>query len=630
MMQVSPAPHPAHVFQITLNLREAAAVLEQGFAQGISAEGSRLEVQSKFDLGPMTFYVAGRFYSWNRPGEFQAWLQRFSSDKIAEWAREADGDFMLIAWERDRQRAVLISDRNGANRVYYTRDRDSVSFSNSLFDIARLAAAPHIDPFTAFTLLVSFYGLDPYTLIESVQCTAPGEIVALGLENTAVASYYLPVSIESEYFSTLKESVQALGHSFNWVFQKRVSESRTPCVLLSGGIDSVAMLRYVSEFASGRVHSLTFSVRGQAVTEHQPARLAAAHFNSRHHELIVEPADAAALYLQCFEQRSTPNVATMLALAHHNFLCATGLPYDVYSGEDTRLHTPDFDLPKELGIRLNLLRNPSPASLRLRSLLARILEAWPVYPKNYLKYWAHAFQPPVSRDLFALQCLSKLGGPSGYSLASSPWLDKFVRELPPIAPDDNLQTIFKKHIAAGYRLQYTDNMIESMLAINRPQTALQMPFYDWETVAVANRIPYRIGKKGVFTLRTWSKFPLVNKRVLRQCLEGSVPKSILYRRKATAGALDVFITPRLLRLLDLILSHWLPDLLLGLNDEVAGLVRAYLNDFRRAPSLNAAGQRTVYAVLNICHMAVLNQVCIDRGFNLDEQMRRLYEMSAHA
>jgi len=619
------------VFRLKLNLRNGVSVVDEGFDGGVLREGtSRLLFQARFERGNIVYYLAGRSYSFTHREELQLWLDRFSPKAIKEWAAEIDGDFMAVVFDRMSHVAYLLSDRNGANRIYYARQGEFVSFSNSLFDIMNLVKSPRISPFAAYSLLISYYVLDPFTLVEPVKCTMPGQVVIFEKDCVEVSSYYSPVRLDVEYFRTESESVQALGDSFQRVFQKHVTEERTPCVLLSGGIDSVAMLKYLSEAAPERVHSLTFSVRGQKKDEHKPARLAADHFLSKHHELIIEPNEAASLYLQCFRERLVPNISTLLALAARNYLHATGINYDVFTGEDTRLHTPYFDTAKEIGIDLNLRRDPSAFSVEIRSLIVRLLDSWPFYPKGYLKHWSQAIKPYKSRGRFMLDVLAKVSVPVDYNLESSTFYGPFLRELPQIALGESVQDIFKKSVAMGYRLQYTDNMAETMMAMNTLKTALHIPFYDWETVEVSNQIPYHIGSKGVWTLRSWSKFPIVNKRVLRRLLKESVPRSILYRTKTTADSFDVLLDSPLQRMVHLILDRWGSDLIYALGSDVGTLAKYYMKEFCQAPSVRIAGQKVTYSVLSICQMAILNQVCKGSGFDLNEEINQLYEMAMEA
>jgi len=61
-----------------------------------------------------------------------------------------------------------------------------------------------------------------------------------------------------------------------------------------GGIDSLTIMKYLKEAYAGKLHSLTYSFKGLHPNELEPARMAARHFGTEHHEVMIDPEDAGA------------------------------------------------------------------------------------------------------------------------------------------------------------------------------------------------------------------------------------------------------------------------------------------------------------------------------------------------
>lgn len=607
--------------RLVISLSESIPQLEEGFGCGSSSEGGgRIKFSVRMNVADFTLWLVGRAYGMASCSVWENWVHSFDPQRIGAWAQACDGDWFAIVFDRARSVVYVVSDRNGSSRVFYAMEGRRIAVATSIYDMVELIREPRVSPFGSFSLLTTYYTLDPYTLVEPARVTMPGQVVILSTDGVSSFQYYTSIQMEPSYYRDENECVHELDAVLRRSFIKRLSSERTPIVLLSGGIDSVAMVRYLTETSSRPVHTLTFSVRGQVKDEHEPARLAARHFGTRHHEVVIDRNRVTDLYRRAFKEHLTPNVSTLLALAVREYLESQGEHFDVYTGEDTRLHTPDFDLAKKIAIFLNLSEHGA-RSPAVQEWVARLLKTWSWYPRNYLKQLAELVRPYPSREDFILRCINKFTTPSNFDVGTSTAYQQLLNEMPKFSLAPDIQRVFKAHIALAYRLQYTDNMAETVAAFSGSRTELHLPFYDWDVVRVSERIPFHIGARGVWTVRSWSRFLMVNKRILRLVLSDTVPKSILYRRKATASAIDVLVRDRLSTMMIEILDRWLAPLLVDLGSDVGIVARHYTEAF----CASEIDQRTVYAVLSICQLAVLGQMCRDPQFDLYREIDLVYQ-----
>jgi hypothetical protein len=383
--------------------------------------------------------------------------------------------------------------------------------------------------------------MDPNSLLQQTFVVALGHSALCNEAGTVVESYYEPVKVHTQNFRTVDECVTALDTQFRITFSQQLSGDVVPLVMVSGGIDSVVMLRYLTELAPGRVESLTYATEGQSTDELVEGRLAAEFYGTRHHTIVLPVSEICRLTRRALLEGDNSTYGGIQSIAVADFLARDGRRTDVFRGEDTRLHTPSLDLPTRVGLwahRARVIRHPAVRSVWNASVLLR---RWPfARGRNYLSYISDKVRLRDDLESYVLSSMARFSYPR--ELEGSQRLSDEVQAAVATFPEDgNVEQIFRWAVSFEYRLQYTENMHDAHVQCDTANSRLRMPFYDPEVVAVSNRVPLAIGLKTmvVSPRRTRSPFPVVDKYLLRKLLEGSAPPELLYRRKSTAPAMDV-------------------------------------------------------------------------------------------
>jgi len=610
-------------FKLKIDLLLGQPLEEQGFDRGVSWEGpSRFLFQTKFARNGYVIYLYGRSYSFDSEDALHCWLNNFSPDAISVWAKGADGDFAILIWDSRNRAAYLISDRNGATRTYYSYQRGRLCISNSRLELAKLMDSPRLSSQAVYQLLTLGYVLDPQSLIEDSHVTFPGQIAEFRRSgDVAVSTYFCPVCLDDRYLKTESECVSALDAAYRRLFLKRLTNGRVPCVLVSGGIDSLTILKYIKQVHSGRLTTLTFSFKGLQPNELEPARIAARYFGSDHHEVVINPEDGAGLIARTLEVDSQDGTALMCP-AVIDYLEKLGGQFDIFTGQDTRLHTPSFDLARETGIRLNA----NPASNRtiraLAALASRGLLLWPVEGslKHYLQHWSSNLRPRADLPNYVIQALTSFYLPKQNGSRLGAHYLQLLAQLPKFEPADNLQVMFKKYVGFEYRTQYTDDMSCLAATLTSPVSEIHFPFYDWEAVEASNLVPYHLGMRGNFTLHSWNKMPFVRKRIARTLVRGSVPESLLYRAKKTCPHHDLVFNRSLAEFAKRLLERWLSPLVESLDSEVRSIVLELAQDFSSRSTFNLYDEPLLRRIQYICYLAILNQACLNNSFQPAEEL----------
>jgi hypothetical protein len=614
-------------FRLKIDLLRGQLLEWQGFDRGVSWEGpSRLLIRSKLTRNGYDFFLSGRIYSFTSENMLHRWLDGFSPEAISNWAKEIDGDLAMCVFDTTNSAAYLVSDRNGAARVYYSYQRGRLCVSNSRLELTKVMDGPRLSSHAVYQLLALGYVLDPQSLIQDSRVTFPGQIASFSPRgDVTVTSYFSPVRMDVPYLKKEAECISALDAAYRETFEKRLTKARVPCVLLSGGIDSVTILKYIKKAYAGRIVTLTFSFKDLHPNELEPARIAARYFGTDHHEVVVDPEDSAGLIVRTLEADAQDGTSLMYP-AVIDYLKKLGGQFDIFTGQDTRLHTPSFDLAREIGIQLN----SNPASNRnvraLAELASRWLLLWPVEGslRHYLQHWSNNLRPRADLATYVIQALTSFYLPKQNGSRPGEHYRQLLATLPKFEPEDNLQVLFKKYVGFEYRTQYTDDMSCLASTLTSPVSEIHFPFYDWEAVEASNLVPYHLGMRGNFTLRSWNKMPFVRKRIARALVRGSVPESLLYRAKKTCPHHDLVFNRSLAEFAKRLLKRWLAPLAESCDSEVRSILLELVQEFSSRSTFDLYDVSLLFRIQSICYLAVLNQACMDRSFQPSEELRMFY------
>src|SRR5262245_8167372 len=222
-------------FALKLRLSDGAVVHAAGFDGGVEVEPEpRLSTATRIAAGSREFFVSGVWYSLGSAAELEQWLGRYTPDRVEDWAKEQDGDFHVIVVDRAAHQVVLVGDRNGPRRSYYSVDDGHAVLATRRSEIVGLLSRPAVCPYAAYQLLTLGYVLDPYSLLDGVRTTQPGQIVSIDARGARVRDYYAPVRHDADYYRSESECLAGLDAAAERVFRKRMAATRVPVLLLSG------------------------------------------------------------------------------------------------------------------------------------------------------------------------------------------------------------------------------------------------------------------------------------------------------------------------------------------------------------------------------------------------------------
>jgi hypothetical protein len=525
------------------------------------------------------YFFRGTLYETWSEDRFLSWLELFDVDRLSEWLRPR-GDFNLVVWDRDARTVVAVTDDIGAHRLYAHAEHSIVTITSRIADQAKLQRRPAFDQDTIHTMLSMSYLLDPWSILRDTWIAGVGTAILCSTSGAEPKEYYRPVTLDpNNNYATVTDCVGGLDTVLRNAIGAHITDDATPVVMLSGGIDSLVLLRYVKELGGPRTTAFTFAVEGRERHELEEAAIAAKYYGVEHHRLVISSAAIEGLTRRALLNIEVFGYGGLEHQGIHEYFRDLSEPTTVFRGEDTRLHTPPLDLPTRIGLAANasgIRSHPMAVSAWKAHALLR---HWPVRRgRNYLSYVADKTRLHNDISLAVLISLLRFHYPSSWQADRTvPRRMELLRQEFPYG--GSLERTFRWAVSLAYRLQYTDDMHVAHTAVDTCSSTLVMPFYEPDVVRETNRVPLRLAmKRSLVSPRlTRSPFPVADKFILRQLMKKAAPPELLYRRKSTAPAtlaqFDRAGRPVILAGL----SAWGPALLDKLEGPAQGLAAHYLH-----------------------------------------------------
>jgi asparagine synthase (glutamine-hydrolysing) len=199
------------------------------------------------------------------------------------------GMFAFALWDAPRRRLLLARDRLGIKPLYYTLDRGKLRFAS---EIKALLADPTLPRAVNGQGLFDLIGYEftpaPATLFQGVQKLLPGCMLVLEGDGSSRVVRYWHLE-RRDVDATPEGLIDLLGKACTDHMMSDVPVGS----FLSGGIDSSAVVQFLSNSASTPLQTFALGYREETYSEFEYARRVAEYFHTQHRELLISPIDRA-------------------------------------------------------------------------------------------------------------------------------------------------------------------------------------------------------------------------------------------------------------------------------------------------------------------------------------------------
>jgi asparagine synthase (glutamine-hydrolysing) len=212
-----------------------------------------------------------------------------------EFVKKLRGMFAIALWDEIEETLILARDRVGIKPLYYYRTNESIIFGSEIKSILSDSTVPRrVDP-RGISLLLRYYyipGVD--TLLQGIKKLLPGHYLLVKNGKCFDREYWdLSFSRKRDRLS-VQEAEQELDEVLRRSVRDHMISDVPVGVLLSGGVDSTAVLSYVVEETDRDISTFTIGFKSdELVDERKYAAIAAKKFGTRHFDMTIDAAEFA-------------------------------------------------------------------------------------------------------------------------------------------------------------------------------------------------------------------------------------------------------------------------------------------------------------------------------------------------
>jgi asparagine synthase (glutamine-hydrolysing) len=212
-----------------------------------------------------------------------------------ELANRLNGMFAFAVWDATRERLILGRDRFGKKPLYYWSSGDTLVFASEIKGVLAHPNVPRELDFAAIPAYLTFgYVPTPQTFFAGVKSVPPGHVLTLepGAPSWMVR-YWTPEHRDpraNHSAPSLQDAGAQLRRLLTEAVERRMVADVPIGALLSGGVDSSAVVATMSRLSPGRVATFTIGFDDRDGYDERPfARIVADRYATDHHEFVVRP-----------------------------------------------------------------------------------------------------------------------------------------------------------------------------------------------------------------------------------------------------------------------------------------------------------------------------------------------------
>jgi asparagine synthase (glutamine-hydrolysing) len=199
------------------------------------------------------------------------------------------GMFGFAIWDSVAKTLFLARDRVGIKPLYYYRGKDFISFGSEIKTIlADPAVDREIDPAIIDRFLSYYYVPGAQTLFRNVCKLEPGHSLLVRDGKIQIRRYWDLDFPDTNGHASTGDLEQQLVQLLDETVQLHMISDVPVGFLLSGGVDSTAMLSFAAKKTDKPISTYTVGFSSPSVIDERPfARLAAERFGSKHYEISI-------------------------------------------------------------------------------------------------------------------------------------------------------------------------------------------------------------------------------------------------------------------------------------------------------------------------------------------------------
>jgi asparagine synthase (glutamine-hydrolysing) len=443
-----------------------------------------------------------------------------------ECVQKLRGMFAFAIWDENNRTLFLARDRVGIKPLYYCLTDKYLVFASEIKailadpEVNREVAPENVDRFLTFLYLPG-----EETMLRGVNKLAPGHYLLAQNGKAKITQYWDLRFVRSSLPRSLAEVKDEVLELLAETVKLHMIADVPVGALLSGGVDSTAVLSFAVERTSKEISTYTVGFSDPGVTDERPyARLAAQRFGTQHFELTISADDFAAFMPQYVWHMEEPVCEPPAIAMYYVSKLASRHVKVLLSGEGGDEAFAGYSNYRNLLWLERLKRSTAPfndtiaRSLSLADSIFHLPRVRKYVPLMGAEFPSYYFSRTSNPFLYAGNGLGKLYSPQfAKSINRERTLEPMRRFQSHVDGENTLDAML--YIDTKSWLP-DDLLIKADKMTMANSLELRVPFLDHRVLEFAAAVPANLKVHGFTT-----------KYLAKRALEERVPREILNRRK---------------------------------------------------------------------------------------------------
>jgi asparagine synthase (glutamine-hydrolysing) len=227
------------------------------------------------------------------PSSLGHMIRRLYAQNGMEFASRLRGAVSIALWLPDTRCLVLVADRFGLQRLYYSATADGLAFSSRVRGpLALPGTGSDLEPDAIYAYLSFGTVPAPRTPYRSVRRLPPGHVLVWKAGELRVQPYWEMV-YDEQHRGQDTAAGEMRRHTEEAVRRALLgAEIKHTGAFLSGGTDSSTVVGMMSRLTGERVQAFSIGFREERYNELEYAEVAARHFGAAHYTRLVSADEA--------------------------------------------------------------------------------------------------------------------------------------------------------------------------------------------------------------------------------------------------------------------------------------------------------------------------------------------------
>lgn len=204
--------------------------------------------------------------------------------------RHLNGMFALAIWDIRKQELILARDRFGIKPLFYTQLPDRFLFASEIKCIMKDPAyQPHLNPQAAYDYFTFDYVPGDQTIFQGIQEVPSWHYMKVTSTGNMELVRYDDIDYDIDTSLSESDILTEIDHLIEQAVQRQLVSDVPLGVLLSGGMDSSALVAYIKRITDQTIKTFSIGFEESSFNELPYAKMVAEHYHADNQHVIIDP-----------------------------------------------------------------------------------------------------------------------------------------------------------------------------------------------------------------------------------------------------------------------------------------------------------------------------------------------------